>query len=443
MYHFFFQLTSQCSHNSYSKLIHRYHMYQNPQPLSLNDWQCTPLTVDDCTSKALQERTAASPLRRSSPRRQTALKQAFSKASNTNSNRAILNKTSLREAEQRGLMNRSAPHRNDFDRVDGNRSVYSNTVNRRSTQQSPNRERGVRRTESRNYRHDRKLPEKEERDRTERDLGRKYNRYRESHEIGNRGQKGQGGSRRPPRLDSSPRERRSTSLEAHRHHRVLRRSSSQDHHPRNNERRFSSSDLHSDLHREVRRHNFHHVERESSGEEMRNQNSHEHLADSQDNLIREGYAESWTSMEKHSSDIVQEKLGRSHLMNRRYSPSPRRRSPERRYSSPTRQSDYHRHRTSHSPQRRMQTPEVRRKESNSRLGPLVTSEQLMSQKQRLRPVRPAALSDLSHIPENSLNDISLILKTAMTKRRDAFDEELSGRDTFCSEDLEWSDWHWN
>ncbi|XP_045129407.1 probable serine/threonine-protein kinase DDB_G0268876 isoform X2 [Portunus trituberculatus] len=398
--------------------------------------------VSNCTPKALQERTAASPSRRSSPRRQAALKQASSKTSNSNSKRVISNKTSLREAEQRDLMDRRlASHRNDIDRVDGNRSVYSNTVNR-YVPLSPNRERGHRRTESRNYRHDRKLSDKEERDRMERDPGRKYSRYRESHhEVGNRGQKGQSQSRRPPRLDSSPRERRSTSLEAHRRHRVVRRSSSRDHHPKSNERRFSSSDLHSDLRREVCRRNFHHVERESSGEEMQNQDSNEHLADSQDNLIRESYAESWASMDRRSSDIVQGNVGRSHLVNRRYSPSPRRRSPERRYSSPTRQSDYHRRRTSHSPQRRMQTPDVRRNESNSRLGPLVTSEQLMSQKQRLRPVRPAALSDLSHIPENSLNDISLILKTAMTKRRDAFDEELSGRDTFRSEDLEWSDWH--
>ncbi|KAK8406422.1 hypothetical protein O3P69_007237 [Scylla paramamosain] len=397
--------------------------------------------VDDSTSKVPQDRTAASPSRRPSPRRQAAFKQASSKTSN--SNRALLNKTSLRQAEQQGLMDRrSASHRNDLDRVDGNRSVYSNTMKRRPVPQSPSRERGVRHTESRNYRHDRKLLDKEERDRIERDSGRKYSRYRESHqEIGNRGQKGQSHSRRPPRSDSSPRERRSTSLEAHRRHRVVRRSSSRDHHPRNNERRFSSSDLHSDLRREVCRRNFHHVERESSGEEMRHQNSHEHLADSQDNLIRESCTESWTSMDRRSSDIIQGNLGRSHLVNRQYSPSPRRRSPERRYSSPTRPSDYHRRRTSHSPQRRMQTPDVRRNESNSRLGPLVTSEQLMSQKQRLRPVRPAGLSDLSHIPENSLNDISLILKTAMTKRRDAFDEELSGRDTFRSEDLEWSDWH--
>ena len=446
-----------------------------------NDQQCTTFTVDDKTSKVHQEfktsaspsqqasspsrrtsspsrrasspsrqpsspsRQPSSPSRRPSPRRGGALKRSSFKSSN--SNRGLHNKTSLQDTEQHYLLEKkSASHRNYSDRVDGNMSAYNNSMDRRVAQRGPSKERRVRRTDSRNHRYDRKVeepPDKEEREKKRRDRGRKYNQYRDSYQqVGNRGQKGHSPARRPPRsvADSLPREKRSISLEVHRQ-RATRRSSSRDHQQKINERRFSSSDLHSDLRREVCHRNFHRVERESSGEEMRHQNSREDLADSQDSFIQESCAESWPSVEGHSIDIVQENLGYSHLIKRRSSPSPRRRSPERRYSSPSKATDYHRRRTSHSPQRRMHTPDTRRNESNSRLGPMVTSEQLMSQKQRLRPVRPAALSDLSHIPENSLNDISLILKTAMIKRRDAFDEELSGRDTFHSEELDWSDWH--
>lgn len=257
------------------------------------------------------------------------------------------------------------------------------------------------------------------------------------------------------------RDRRAASLET---------SDERDRRSSSNERRFSSTDRHSELRREIRYKKPYNRERHLSGDKRarlkRQTESRERLADSRDSL-GESPNESWTSLEGSSSGGSNHVLDepedpRLEKRDRRYSSSPRRRSPERSRYSPSprsperrRSSDRHleadfRHsperwpRSSRSPQRRARarTPEVRRAESGSRVGPLVvTSEQLLSQKQRLRPVRPAALSDLTHIPEHSLNDISLILKTAITKRRDAFDEALSGRDSYRSDDMDWSDWH--
>lgn len=258
----------------------------------------------------------------------------------------------------------------------------------------------------------------------------------------------------------SSRDRRAASLET---------SDERDRRSSSNERRFSSTDRHSELRREIRYKKPYNRERQLSGDKRarlrRQAESRERLADSRDSL-GESPNESWTSLEGSSSGGSNHVLDepedpRLEKRDRRYSSSPRRRSPERRYSpsprSPERRRSTDRHleadfrhsperwpRSSRSPQRRARarSPEARRAESGSRVGPLVvTSEQLLSQKQRLRPVRPAALSDLTHIPEHSLNDISLILKTAITKRRDAFDEALSGRDSYRSDDMDWSDWH--
>lgn len=241
----------------------------------------------------------------------------------------------------------------------------------------------------------------------------------------------------------------------------------------NYERRVSSNDRHGGDGRRDGHHgnNFRKERQAPQSEERKTRvgrrgDKCDHLADSRDSL-GDSRDESWTSLEGSTGassnngfdDPIDSTVERE---DRRYS-SPRRRSPERRYASPVRQPDHHHHHHHPSPERRhssrspsrrhqtrsphrsphrrsrVRTPEKHRGESGSRVGPIVTSEQLKTQKQRLRPVRPAALSDLTHIPENSLNDISLILKTAMIKRRDAMDEGLSG--TFHSEELEWSDWH--
>ena len=75
-------------------------------------------------------------------------------------------------------------------------------------------------------------------------------------------------------------------------------------------------------------------------------------------------------------------------------------------------------------------------------GLILTAEQLLSQKQRLRPVRPSALRDLSLLPQNSLKNISVILKKAMNQRRDALERNFTDRDSFRSkaDPREWSDW---
>ncbi|KAK7081239.1 hypothetical protein SK128_014400 [Halocaridina rubra] len=212
----------------------------------------------------------------------------------------------------------------------------------------------------------------------------------------------------------------------------------------------------SDISRE-KNHRKNYVRERTSSEEERGHGSKQRpnkhrLADSRDSL-GESQNESWTSIEcssyegsNNSVEFDDYGIGKEPL---RYSPSPRRRSPTRHFS-PTR-----RNQGSHAPDRQQnaaynyslerrrspRSPQRKRAASGSRFGPLVvTSEQLMTQKQRLRPVRPSELSDLSQMPETSLNDISLILKTAITKRRNAFDEGLSGRDSFRS-DIEWSDWH--
>ncbi|XP_045625810.2 uncharacterized protein [Procambarus clarkii] len=264
--------------------------------------------------------------------------------------------------------------------------------------------------------------------------------------------------------EKSSHDRRSNSLESHIEC-VDRRFSTRDQHSSGNERRFSSSDRHSELRREIRRRKFYSRERQALGEKnvrvKRNSRHPEQAVDSRDSL-GESPEESWTSLEGSSSTGSNNVLDDpdDHHLVRRYSASPRRLSPERRYSPAVRSPEhnrrspdrYHNFNFHHSPERRhsprspqrrsrIRTPETRRTESGTRLGPMVTSEQLMSQKQRLRPVRPSALSDLTHMPEHSLNDISLILKTAITKRRDAFEEGLSGRDTYLSDDIDWSDWH--
>lgn len=408
----------------------------------------TALFTDDKASKIPREFVpSSSPSRRSSPRRQMETKRPSSRV--IGPSRGIQSKIVLRDSEPQHLQDKTAPQRrNGPDRLERNRASYMNSVDRWGGQRGPSRERGVRRSDSRHNRQDRKA-EIDKEERRGRDRGKKNGLYkdRDIHDS-SRGQRVHSQNRRPPRTTADPqtREKRSTSLEVYRQ-RDIRRSPSRDHQSRNDHHRFSSSDRHSDPLRENRYRNYR-IERECSGEDRRN--DHEHVGDSQDSLVRESCTESWVSTEgnsRHSAHLAQETIGGSHLI-RRYSPSPRRLSPDRRYTSPAKAPvEYHRRRSpdrrhpSHSPQRRMQTPETRRSESSSRLGLMVTSEQLMNQKQRLRPVRPAALSDLSNIPEHSLNDISLILKTAMTKRRDAFDEELSGRDTFRSEDLDWSDWH--
>ncbi|KAK4297581.1 hypothetical protein Pmani_030011, partial [Petrolisthes manimaculis] len=267
---------------------------------------------------------------------------------------------------------------------------------------------------------------------------------------------------------------RSVSLEGRKvkETRATRSSRNQQQQLSNYERRVSSNDRHGgDVRRDGHHGNNFHKERQVLQPEERKKRGGrrndkcDHLTDSRDSL-GDSRDESWTSLEgstgassNNGYDDPIESAGERE--DRRFT-SPRRRSPERRYASPVRQSEHHYH-YHHSPERRqasrspsrrhqtrsphrsphrrsrVRTPEKHRGESGSRVGPIVTSEQLKTQKQRLRPVRPAALSDLTHIPENSLNDISLILKTAMIKRRDALDEGLTG--TFRSEELEWSDWH--
>lgn len=392
---------------------------------------------------------------------------------------------------------RSRPPRSDSSRLGGPRD--SSNREQQRTRKGSSRERGRvinTRSESKGQQRDRrnsndsrvrdskgrdikvkenksKGSEREEKDRQRLSRYAESQKYREKWERTDEDIKKQG--RRPPKQsvdrrsgikgDRYPRDRRSSSLENHREHSDLR-SSSRDHQSSSNERRFSSSDRHSELRREIRRGRLHKRERQSSGERKGYRNrrnySHERLADSRDSL-GESPDHSWTSLEGSSSgassnNVLDNPDDHLEREQRRYSLSPRRRTPEQQYSPVVRSPERHRYvdhhhspiyhhsperqRSSRSPQRRsrIRTPENRRAESGSRLGPLVTSEQLLSQKQRLRPVRPSALSDLTHMPEHSLNDISLILKTAMTKRRDAFDEELSGRDSFHS-DVEWSDWH--
>ncbi|XP_071537331.1 uncharacterized protein [Panulirus ornatus] len=405
------------------------------------------------------------------------------------------------DSRRRSPDKRSRPSRSNSNRLAATRDTRDGSMDQRRVRKGHSKEKGERhldnRPESKDHRRGNRRSSGNSRDRDYRgrDIRLKKDRSKESELRVSQKQRrdtdadrardqwnwdderGYSRGRQPPRQvferrnankkDRYVRDRRSTSLESHKDN-VHRRSSSRDHQSSSNERRFSSTDRHSELRREIRRGKFYNREKGSSREQRRHgdrrSDNHERLTDSRDSL-GESPDESWTSLERSSStgsnNILDDPddprlLKRDH---RRYSSSPRRRSRERRYSPSVIHPEHHhylpdqhnpdyrcspeRWRSSRSPQRRsrMRTPDSRRTESGSRLGPLVTSEQLMSQKQRLRPVRPAALSDLSHIPENSLNDISIILKTAITKRRDAFDEGLSGRDSFRSEDVDWSDWH--
>ncbi|KAF2366546.1 Serine-threonine/tyrosine-protein kinase catalytic domain [Trinorchestia longiramus] len=109
--------------------------------------------------------------------------------------------------------------------------------------------------------------------------------------------------------------------------------------------------------------------------------------------------------------------------------STRKPSPQReRVSSPTRQK---------SPARR---PEGRRREPRAgpieRQGLALTAELLLDQKQKLRPVRPSALPDISGLPEKSLQDLTVLLRRAMNRRRDAFPTSMPSDDQF-------SDWQTN
>ncbi|XP_042225370.1 tyrosine-protein kinase ABL1-like isoform X2 [Homarus americanus] len=446
----------------------------------------------------------ASPSRRPSPSkqpRQREVSSARQKSSGRSPERDRQREPAPRDdGRRRSPDKRSRPPRSDFSRVGAARDIRDNSVDRRGGRKGVSRERGREqlvdsRQESKDrrkgnrhgpeYKKDRenkgrdvrgvKERRKEERETRERirksrdrDLGNYEWEDERGYDRGRRAPKQVHERRNVNNIENYPRDRRSNSLESRRE-RVDCRSSSRDHQSSSNERRFSSSDRHSELRREIRRRNrFYSRERQSSREQRgggkRHSRSGERLADSRDSL-GDSPDESWTSLEGSSSagsnNVLDDPDDHRQVRDqRRYSSSPRRRSPERRYSPTVRNSEHHRRSPDrhhspeyhHSPERRhsprspqrrsrIRTPENRRVDSGSRLGPLVTSEQLMSQKQRLRPVRPAALSDLTNMPEHSLNDISLILKTAITKRRDAFDEGLSGRDTFRSEDVDWSDWH--
>lgn len=109
-------------------------------------------------------------------------------------------------------------------------------------------------------------------------------------------------------------------------------------------------------------------------------------------------------------------------------PSPIRRPspPQDRKKSPSRQK---------SPTRRRD--EVRRRDSWAgqfdKPGLLLTAEQLKNQKQRLRPVRPSALPDITDLPEKSLQDLTMLLRHAMNRRRDYFPRSMQSDDPF-------SDW---
>ncbi|XP_068207126.1 uncharacterized protein [Palaemon carinicauda] len=225
---------------------------------------------------------------------------------------------------------------------------------------------------------------------------------------------------------------------------------------RSPERHYSgASDRYSDLPRDRNYKKKYEREQNLSAEPRRLANvhrrNHERLADSRDSL-GDSQNESWTSIEGSSygdSNNPSDEFEDHYIekAKRRHSPSPRRASPERHLSPSPRKVNHHSPEQSdynYSPERRRspRSPARRRVvDSRSQFGPLmVTSEQLLSQKQRLRPVRPSELTDLTNMPENSLNDISVILKTAITKRRNALDEGMSGRDSFRSE-FEWSDWH--
>lgn len=103
----------------------------------------------------------------------------------------------------------------------------------------------------------------------------------------------------------------------------------------------------------------------------------------------------------------------------RSSPPQERKSPTR-VKSPTRRRD-----------------EVRRRDSwagpSDKPGLMLTAEQLKNQKQRLRPVRPSALPDISDLPEKSLQDLTVLLRKAMNIRRDYFPKSIPSDDPF-------SDW---
>ena len=102
-------------------------------------------------------------------------------------------------------------------------------------------------------------------------------------------------------------------------------------------------------------------------------------------------------------------------------------SPTRRYIVGDRQKSPVRNK---SPSRRR---EDSRRRSEIKPGLALTAEQLMDQKQKLRPVRPSALPDISNLPEKSLQDLTVLLQKAMNRRRDAIPPSMASEDPF-------SDW---
>ncbi|KAL7645541.1 UNVERIFIED_CONTAM: hypothetical protein RMT77_003927 [Armadillidium vulgare] len=181
----------------------------------------------------------------------------------------------------------------------------------------------------------------------------------------------------------------------------------------------------------------HYSDSESSFKENRKR-----CASQTDTDLSNSSSESLSNSSGNSLDEIERKIPTRRSFTRSEKPLQRRRSQT---SSPTRRMRAASPKK-RSPTRKSYTPEktpVDHKPRESSIpqkyvGMVLTAEQLLSQKKRLRPVRSTALKDLSMIPQSSFNDISLLLQQAILQRRDALNQIPSHRGT--SKDLDWSDY---
>lgn len=181
----------------------------------------------------------------------------------------------------------------------------------------------------------------------------------------------------------------------------------------------------------------HYSDSESSFKENRKR-----CASQTDTDLSNSSSESIINSSGNSLDDLERKIPTRRSFTRSDKPLQRRRShtssPTRRMRavSPKRRSPT---RKSYTPEKTPVDHKPRENITQKYGGMILTAEQLLSQKKRLRPVHPTALKDLSMIPQNSFNDISLILQQAILQRRDALDQIPSQRGT--SKDVEWSDYY--
>ncbi|KAA0192971.1 hypothetical protein HAZT_HAZT002613 [Hyalella azteca] len=161
----------------------------------------------------------------------------------------------------------------------------------------------------------------------------------------------------------------------------------------------------------------------------------------------ESQCSSWSSDEYYN--VYYSKLRKRDTKTESRATSPRRGSrtfqkpivPSSRRSSPKKERDISPPRQRVKSPTRLKSPvrriEGKRRENRpctvDRPGLALTAELLLDQKQKLRPVRPSALPDISGLPEKSLQDLTVLLRRVMNRRRDAFPPSMHSDDQF-------SDW---